>query len=381
MPEHYYKEYLNDPEAYRSSKTLVLGTGPYMLDREASSNLTGSQVVLKKNPRYWREPKGTFDKLVWKVIDNSSARLVAFRNGEIDVHQVDPKAFESLKKEKDIIANSNIFEFMSPRHGYTYIGWNAKSNGKETFFADKRVRLAMTYLTDKQKIVDEVYNGFAAVADSPFSTLGEQHNSSVKPYEYNVAKAKAILEEVGFKDRDGDGIIENEAGKPFSFKFTYASEREDSRLVALMLRDAYARAGIQVELDPQLSARLYDMMDEKSYEALTSGWLGSQEQDVYLMFHSDEIKGSLYNFISYHNAKLDSVIETARKTVDTSERMSLWRQVHQVLHDDQPYTFLVHRSGLRLVNKRIKNVAVTPSGLNLNSLPIEVYVPKSEQKH
>ncbi|PWQ99434.1 ABC transporter substrate-binding protein [Leucothrix arctica] len=381
LPEHYYKEYLDDPAKFRSSKTLVLGTGPYQLDREASSNLTGSQVVLKKNPRYWGESKGTFDKLVWKVIDNSSARLVAFRNGELDTIEVDPKVFAVLKNDKDILAKSNVFEFMKARQGYTYIGWNAVSNGKETFFADKRVRLAMTYLTDKRKIVDQVYKGFAEVADSPFSKRGEQHNKAIKPYEYNVAKAKAILEDVGFKDRDGDGVIEDKSGKPFSFKFTYASEREDSRLVALMLRDAYARAGINMTLDPQLSSRLYDMMDEKSYEALTSGWSGGLELDIYFMFHSDEIKGSLYNFISYRNDQLDALINTTRKTVDASERMALWRRVHQVLHDDQPYTFLVHRKSLQLVNKRLRNVKVTQSGLNLMSLPLEIYVPKSEQKH
>ncbi|RVU82816.1 ABC transporter substrate-binding protein [Leucothrix sargassi] len=381
LAEHYYEKYLKEPETFRASKALSFGTGPYLLDQEATQNLSGSQVVLKRNPRYWADSIGTFDKLVWKVYENSSARLVAYHNGEIDTLDVDPKDFESLKSDKHIIDSSNVFEFQRARQGYSYIAWNAMANGQQTFFADKRVRLAMTYLTDKQKIVDQVYKGFGEVADSPFSKLGKQHNSALIPREYNVAKALEILSELGFKDRDGDGVIENEAGKAFSFKLTYAQEREDSRLIALMTKDALARAGIEVLLDPQLSGRLYDMMDEKSFEALTSGWLGGLEVDIYYMFHSEQIEDSLYNFISYRSDALDKTVTLARKIVDEAERMKLWQQVHRILNEDQPYTFLVHRKSLQLVNKRIKNVKVTNTGLNVGLVPVEVYVPKSEQRY
>ena len=381
LPEHYYKKFLDAPDVFNNSRALILGSGPYQWDNSIGDKLSGSSISLKKNIRYWGDNKGTFDKLVWKFIDNNNARLVAFRNGDIDSYEVEPKLFESLKQEKDIAEHANDYEYMRPTQGYTYIAWNPVHNGKATLFADKRVRMAMTYLTDRNKIVDQVYGGFAETTASPFREGGKQHDPEISSHEYSVTKAKALLSDLGFKDRDNDGVIENEAGTPFSFKFTYATEREDSRLVALLLRDAYARAGIHMVLDPQLSSVLYDMMDKKSYQALTSGWSGGQEVDIYYMFHSDQINDSQYNFISYRNNQLDSLINQTRTTTDDAARMALWRQAERILHDEQPYTFLIRRKSLMFVNKRLKNVKVTQSGLNLNLLPMEVYIPKALQKH
>lgn len=381
LPQHYYQRYLEEPETFNQSRALILGSGPYQWDAAIGDRITSSSLYLKKNVRYWNTQPGTFDRLVWAFIDNNSARLVAFRNGDLDVYEVEPKLFETLQAEKDIVASADFYEYMRPTQGYTYVAWNPVYQGKPTWFADKRVRLAMTYLTDREKIVEQVYGGHAEVTSSPFRTGGKQHDPALKPHPYNVKKATQILSELGFKDRDGDGVIEDKDGQPFTFKFTYASEREDSRLVALLLRDAYARAGIHMTLDPQVSSVLYSMMDDHSYQALTSGWSGGLEMDIYYMFHSDQIEDSQYNFIHYRNKQLDALIDQSRSTVDEAARMALWRKAERILHDEQPYTFLIRRKSLMFVKKRVKNVRVTQSGLNLNLLPMEVYIPKDQQRH
>jgi peptide/nickel transport system substrate-binding protein len=208
-----------------------------------------------------------------------------------------------------------------------------------------------------------------------------QRDPNLVRHEYDLEKGKNMLADLGYIDRDKDGVIEDNAGKPFRFKLTYASDREDSRLVALLLRDDYAKAGIQMDLDPQLSAILYDMMDKKSFQALTSGWGGGVETDIYIMFHSKEIQNSLYNFISYNSPRLDALIDKAHTTVDEDKRMGLWRQAERVLHEEQPYTFLARRKSLFFVNKRLENVKVEAAGFNLDLVPVKVYVPKALQKH
>ena len=78
------------------------------------------------------------------------------------------------------------------------------------------------------------------------------------------------------------------------------------------------------------------------------------------------------------------LIVRARETVDEAQRMPLWQECHRILHEDQPYTFLLNRKSLVFIDKRIKNVALTKTGLNFSSTdpsPIPWYVPATLQKH
>ena len=95
---------------------------------------------------------------------------------------------------------------MSPVAGYSYIGWNQQRSGKPTPFADVRVRQAMTYLTDRPGIIEDIMLGYAEPAVSPFSPRSKQHDRSIKPRPYDVNKGKALLAEAGYEDRDGDGM-------------------------------------------------------------------------------------------------------------------------------------------------------------------------------
>ena len=72
----------------------------------------------------------------------------------------------------------------------------------------------MTFLTDRQRIADEVFLGYAVAANGPFNPLGKQNNKSIPTREYNIEKAKRLLAEAGFLDRDGDGVIESKSGEP-----------------------------------------------------------------------------------------------------------------------------------------------------------------------
>ena len=126
---------------------------------------------------------------------------------------------------------------------------------------------------------------------------------------------------------------------------------------------------------------MLDLLDKKNFEAISLGWSSSLESDLYQIFHSDQAKDNGDNFIHYSNPELDKLIEKARSTVVEAQRMPLWQQAERILYEDQPYTFLTRSKSLVLVDKRMKNVEVTPVGLNLSETPVGWYVPVAEQKY
>ncbi len=381
MPEHFYKPYLETPEKFNESKGLLMGSGPYQLADATSWTPENGNVELIRNSRYWGDVQPSYDKVLWRVIQNASARLTTYRNGDIDAYAARPIEYEKLKKDKQIMDKSQKFEYMPPVVGYTYIGWNQQRKNKPTFFADKRVRQAMTYLIDRERVIKDIYLGHAEIAISPFNPRSKQHDPTLKPRNYDIAKGKALLKEAGFEDRDNNGVLENAEGKPFEFELTYFQGNEDTQRMILLLKDLYAKAGIKLIPSPQEWPVMIELLDKKDFEAITLGWTSGLETDIFQMFHGSQAKTNGDNFINYKNPKLDVLIDEARKTVDTDKRMPLWQKAEALMYEDQPYSFLFRRKTLAFIDKRISNLKLTKLGLNKGRLPMEVYVPKTMQKY
>ncbi len=382
MAKHFYGAYLEEPETFNQSKGLLFGSGPYRLADPKGWTPDTGLIELERNPRYWGPVQPSFDRMIWKVIENETARLTAYRNTEIDTYAAKPREYKNkLLSDEQLMSRSQNFEYLPPTAGYRYIGWNQKRKGEPTRFADRRVRVAMTYLTDKRRIVDEIMLGYGEVAVGPFNPQGKQHAPDLQPRDFNVDKAKALLREAGYEDRDGDGVLEDASGKPFRFELVYPQGSEDYTALALFLKDSYARAGVQLLPKPTEWSVMLDLLDKKDFEAISLGWSASLESDLYQIFHSDQAKNNGDNFINYSNPKLDALIEKARATVDEAQRMPLWQEAERVIYEDQPYTFLTRGKSLVLVDQRMKNVQVTPLGLNVSETPIGWYVPAELQKY
>ncbi|HHM05921.1 MAG TPA: ABC transporter substrate-binding protein [Gammaproteobacteria bacterium] len=381
MPRHFYEPYLAEPETFNQSKGLLLGSGPYRLKDPRSWTPDQGLVELERNPRYWAPVQPPFERLLWKVIANDAARLTTYRNGDIDAYGARPREYQKLLDDESLMARSHHFEYMSPTAGYSYIGWNQRRNGQPTLFADKRVRQAMTYLTDRERIIREIMLGYAEVAVSPFSPRSPQHDPALAPRQFNLDKARQLLQAAGFEDRDGDGVLENAAGRRFEFELVFFQDNEDTRRIVLFLKDLYARAGIVLKPKPTEWSVMLDLINKQDLDAITLGWTSGVEIDVYQMFHSSQAVPGGDNFVNYQNPDFDQAIEQARATVDKSARMPLWRRAEGFLFEDQPYTFLMRRKSLTFIDHRFRNLEITPLGLNFGFVPIEIYVPGARQKY
>ena len=381
MPRHFYEPYLAEPATFNESKGLLLGSGPYRLADPKTWTPDLGIVELERNPRYWGPVAPAFDRILWKVIENDSARLTTFRNRDIDSYGARPREYQGLRADTGLMEQTRSFEFMNAVAGYSYIGWNQRRAGEPTRFADRRVREAMTWLTDRARIIDEIMLGYAEPAVSPFSPRSRQHDPAIEPRPYDPDRAMALLAEAGYQDRDGDGVLEDDAGAPFEFDLVYYQENEDTERMVLFLKDLYARAGVHLKPAPAEWPVMLDLLGKRDFDAITLGWTSGVETDVYQMFHGSQTEDGGDNFVHFKHAEFDRLVDEARATVREEARMPLWQAVERIFHAEQPYTFLMRRKTLAFVDRRLQNLAITNLGFNLGFVPVEVFTPSAEQRY
>ena len=375
LPEHWYSRF--SPEEFNTMPGLLFGSGPYKLEvpPEEWEPGTGS-VTLVRNDRYWG-PRPTFDRLVWKTIADPTAQQVSFTNGEVDRFGVPLDQYDRLKDNAALNEQGELLVYDSVASSYSYIGWNQQRDGEPTVFADRRVRLAMTLLIDRQAMIDQILSGLATVVTGPFPPASDQSDSDVEPWPHDPERARRLLAEAGLSDVDGDGVLEKPDGEDFVIELTYPSQSPTYRQLALFYKDALARAGVTLELSPTEWNTMLQKIDERDFDAITLAWSGGVQSDPKQIFHSDSIEGGGHNYISYRSDELDRTIDQARVTLDDQRRRELWHRAHRILHEDQPYTFLYTRKAVLFHDDRFRNTKVTKLGLNDRT---EYFVPTPLQR-
>jgi peptide/nickel transport system substrate-binding protein len=364
-PEHIYK--FDDPTEFNERVSNPVGSGPYLFERWD----VGSEIVLRRNENYWGT-KPRFRKVVYRFITNAVACLQALRAGNIDLMIPEPDQFSDLGSDEAFKEQFHYIQYYEPKVAYFYIGWNIDT----PYFSDRRVRLAMTHIIDREKIIDRLLKGSGKIISGPFYSEGGQNDPDISPWPYNPSRAKELLDQAGWIDSDGDGIRDKN-GVPFRFKFMYNSSNTFYIRLTKLIKDEAAKVGIDVVADPYEWSVLLPRLTDRKFEAMVMGWGGDVIDDPYQIFHSSQIGNGASNYVGFSNRSADKLIETARMTLDEEERNKLFHQVHRILHEEQPYTFLFERPEMRLLDKRFQNVKIHPMGLNW----LEWYVPKDLQKY
>jgi len=341
-----------------------MGTGPYRFVKWD----TGKEIILERNEDYWGE-KPHLKKMVFKIITDETVSLQVLKRGEMDLMGLTPIQWVRQTKGKKFTRMFDKLQYYLP--GYSFIGWNQK----RPFFSDRRVRTAMTMLIDRELVLEKLRYGFGRVVTGNFFFESPDYNKGIEPWSYDPEKAKRLLEEAGWKDTDGDGIRDRK-GIPFRFEFTISSGSQFAEQMATILKDSLEKTGIEMNIRPLEWALFTKVLDDRTFDSVILGWSLPVEADPFQVWHSSQAeKGS--NFIGFENAEADIIIDEARVTFDRTKRIQLYRRFHQILHDEQPYTFLFVNKSLVALDKRFDNVTVYPLGLD----PTEWNVPLGRQKY
>lgn len=360
LPKHILNgKDLTSPEHNRHP----IGTGPYKLKEW----VTGQKIVLEAFEDYYEKKPG-LGKFVARIIPDTSTMFLELKFGGIDYMGLTPSQYK-LQGDSTVFRR-HFNKFRYPAFGYTYLGYNHL----HPLFADKKVRQALSHAINKQDIIAGVLLGFGSPCTGPFPPESWAYNPNVKDYEYNPDKAYKILQELGWK-MDSDGKLKKD-GKTFSFT-VLINQGNDARIkTAQIIKEQLKKVGIEMNIKVlEWQAMLNEFIHKKKFEAVIMGWSLSRDPDIYDIWHSSKTKEGQFNFISYKNEEIDRLLIEGRQTFNIEKRKKIYHRIHQILAEEQPYTFLFVPDALPVIHKRFKGIEKAPIGIWHNF--IYWHVPKN----
>ncbi|MCK5351728.1 peptide-binding protein, partial [bacterium] len=361
IPQHIFST--GDFNTHPAGRSPV-GSGPYRFVRWK----TGKEITLEKNKDYWGE-KPFLDRIVFKIITDETVALQVLKRGEMDLMALTPVQWVKQTEGRKFSRTFDKHKYYLP--GYSFIGWN----GRRPVLSDPKVRRAMTMLLDRDSILKNLRYGFGRVVSGNFFYESPDYDRMIEPWPYDPAKAAALLDEAGWVDSDGDGIRDKD-GVPFRFEFTMTSGSQFADQMSTILKEELVKVGIEMSIRPLEWALFTQMLDDRNFDAVIMGWSLPVEADPYQVWHSSQTeKGS--NFIGFSNREADLIIEEARVTFEKEKRVQLYRRFHQIMHEEQPYSFLFVNESLVAVDRRFESVNVYPLGLDTS----EWWVPAKRRKY
>lgn len=362
IPEHIYGE--GDFNNHPNNRNPI-GSGPYVLE----SWTTGQELTLVRNEDYWGDKPPTLKRL-YKVITNPDAALQVLMRQELDSLGLTAEQWVTRAGKPAFEEKFNKFKYN--QNGYTYIGWNIR----RPMFADKHVRRALTMLLDRETFLEEIYYGLGQITTGNFFIDEAEYNKAVEPWPFDPEAAMRLLDEADWTDSDGDGIRDKD-GVSFQFEVLMIPDNPAAEQIITLFREELGAAGIVMDIRQLEWSSMLQSVQELKFEATLLGWGLPPYPDPYQVWHSSQAVKRGSNHVGFVNVEADKIIEDARLEFDRDKRIALYHRFHEILHEEQPYTFLFCRKSLVAVDKRFQNTLVYPYGMD----SLEWWVPKDLQRY
>ena len=343
-----------------------IGTGPYRFKEW----IAGQKIVLEANDRSF-EGRPNIDQYLYRIIPDSSTMFQELLSGGVDFMGLNPLQY--LRKSETRRIRENYRKFRYPANAYTYLGYNLTS----PLFEDKAVRQALAYAIDRQSIIDGVLMGIGQPCTGPFSYVSWAYNPAVKPYPYDPERARRMLEDAGWQDTNGDGVLEKK-GRPFHFTILTNQGNSERIHAAEIIQQNFRKVGIDAKIRVMEWQAFLEQIDKRTFDAIILGWSMSRDPDLYDIWHSSKTKKGEYNFIGYKNPEVDRLLVQGRRIFDMEKRKKIYYRIHEILADEQPYAFLYVPDATPIVHKRFKGIEVAPLGIMYDF--IHWYVPKNKME-
>jgi peptide/nickel transport system substrate-binding protein len=328
-----------------------IGTGPYKLKEW----VTGQKIVLEAFENYF-EGRPKTDRFIVRVIPDTATMFLELKFGGIDFMGLTPPQYK-LQAEKEFF-KKYFQKFRYPAFGYTYLGYNLL----DPKFSDVRVRKAISHAVNKKDIIAGVLLGYGTPCTGPFPPESWAYNPAAKDPGYDPEKSFKLLEEAGWKIGK-NGLLEKE-GKVFEFTVITNQGNEARLKAAQIIRENLKKIGIRMNIKVlEWQAMLHEFIDKKRFEAVIMGWGLSRDPDMYDIWHSSKTKEGEFNFISYKNEEVDRLLLEGRRTFDLDKRKKIYHRIHEILAEEQPYTFLYVPDALPVLHKRFRGVEKAPIGI------------------
>ncbi|RWS50372.1 peptide ABC transporter substrate-binding protein [Arcobacter venerupis] len=327
-----------------------IGTGSYKLKEFKQ----GQDIELIVNDKYF-EGKPKIDKILYKFLPDPNTSFLYLKQKKLDLGGLDPI---QVDRQIDDEFKNNYTIIQKPSFTYAYLGFNLKNEK----FKDIRIRQALSLAINRQELVDILFFGYGKVCNGPFLPGSFAFNDEVKTIQQNIPKAKKLLKEAGYDENN-----------PFTFEIITNTGNDTRINAAQILQYQLRKAGIIMNIRVmEWQAFLNTVVHPRNFEAVLMGWALALMPDAYPIWHSSSSKLGGFNFTSYENPEVDSLIEQGSKTINRDELGKIYKQIFKKITDDLPYLFLYIPDSISVINKDIKNIEPSFIGIMHNQKDWEI---------
>jgi peptide/nickel transport system substrate-binding protein len=342
MPQHLLDRVLAAEMEGAEFNRAPVGNGPFRFVRWKQQQ----EIVFEANPDFF-DGRPWVDRVVIRVVPDQTALETALRTGQIDlVERLRYEAVGPLRRDP------NVQVFTVPQRGYQFVGWNTR----HPLFASAAVRRAMTLAIDRQRILDALVFGEGKVTAHPIMSLSRFYAEDIEPYPYDPDAARRLLEAEGWRDTDGDGVLDRD-GKRFEFELVTNLGNRLREDTLVMIQEDLRKIGVAVVPKVREWSVFLDDIKGKRFEAFHMAWQTDFIVDPFDLFHSAGIEGK-YNMGSYSNPRVDELIDAGKTARTHDEAAPFWHRFQETLHAEQPYTILYELNYSVGTTKRLRGVKV-----------------------
>ena len=364
-----------------SDPSEVVGTGPFTIE----GYTPGEGVVLVRNPDYWlRDAEGNalpyIERIVHLLVPSIDDDLAKFRAGEVDAYGMRGQDYALLESEQQ--GGNFTIHRRGPAFGTTFLGFNLNTGSNPesgepyvapemlAWFSSVEFRRAVAHSIDKARIIDEVQYGLGYPQWASISpAAGDFHNPFVRRYEYDIEEANAILDGLGWTDRDGDGVREDVEGNPISFKLVTNVDNDVRARVAAIIDEGLDLIGIDARFEPvdfgDLVGQLTTTYD---WEAMIVGLSGGTEPHFGMaVWHSGE---SLHLWhpnqeqpATEWEAAIDESYVLGSQELNRELRVQHYRRAQEIAAEQLPLIYTTLSERLTAVRNVFGNTTPTLYGL------------------
>jgi peptide/nickel transport system substrate-binding protein len=323
-------------------KDSPVGSGPFKFVRfDPSQNI----VELESHADYW-EGAPKISKLRIKTVTDASSLQAELQTGGVDIapnpSNMPPDALKALES----LPNLQLLQFDGSN--IQYVGLNTQSPPLDNV----RVRQAVGYSIDREKLIRELLSGQATIAHSILPSASWAYSTGVE-YSFDPAKAKQLLQESGYK------------GEPIKFKFSAGNAAFNN--YAQAIQNSLKDVGLNVQIEQLDPGTLRQQLAQGQFQMNTGVWIGGNQDPIFLkdLFSSSRIPGegvACCNRSRYSNPDVDQLLEQAINETDRSRAKELYQQAWNIISRDLPLFPLWYPANMIVANKRIGNVKISPSG-------------------
>jgi peptide/nickel transport system substrate-binding protein len=319
-----------------------IGSGPFEFVRHVQDQ----EVVLKRNDSYFGKHAGV-RALRFRIIPEEVVIALELRKGSVDlaVNALAPDTIEVLRK----IESLNVTR--SAGTSYQYFAFNLA----DPVFRDMRVRQAIAHAIDRDSIIKYLWRNLAQPASGMLPPNNWAHFGGVTKYPYNPARSRELLRDAG-QDK-------------LSFTYRVNTDNATSLQTAAIFQQQLREVGVTMEIKGTEFATFFSDVIKGNFQAFSLRWIGANNDPDFFnyAFHSKSVPPNGANRGHYANARVDELIEFARREVDIEKRKEAYREIQQILAADLPYISLFFMDNVCVSNKRIEGIHLFPEG-NLDFL-------------